>query len=140
MTRDEVTDVVAGWQQALARHDLDAVGQYYAEHAEVDSPLGGSVVGREAVRSVFEAFFLAFPNASFDFEPPLVDDNRVAMTATISGSQLGPFMGLPASGRAFRFTIVCLFDIADGLIARERRVYDFTSLLIQLGTLKARPA
>jgi hypothetical protein len=28
----------------------------------------------------------------------------------------------------------------DGLIARERRYYDFTGLLIQLGVLRSRPA
>jgi len=35
---------------------------------------------------------------------------------------------------------VALFHILrDGLIVRERRIYDFTGLLIQVGVLKAKP-
>jgi hypothetical protein len=30
-------------------------------------------------------------------------------------------------------------DMAEGLIAHERRVYDFTGLLIQLGVLRSKP-
>jgi hypothetical protein len=29
---------------------------------------------------------------------------------------------------------------ADGLIAHERRIYDFTGLLLQIGVLRAKPA
>jgi hypothetical protein len=35
---------------------------------------------------------------------------------------------------------VFLFVIKDGKIHHERRVYDFTGLMIQLGVLKAKPA
>jgi hypothetical protein len=28
----------------------------------------------------------------------------------------------------------------DGLIARERRIYDFTGMLLQVGAIKAKPA
>jgi len=36
--------------------------------------------------------------------------------------------------------MVFLVDIKDGKIQHERRVYDFTGLMIQLGVLKAKPA
>ena len=41
-----------------------------------------------------------------------------------------------------RFTVegVLLFEVGGGLIQTERRIYDFTGLLIQLGVLKSRPA
>jgi len=35
---------------------------------------------------------------------------------------------------------VFLYDLRDGRIAHERRIYDFTGLLIQAGLLKAKPA
>jgi hypothetical protein len=34
---------------------------------------------------------------------------------------------------------VRLFTMRDGRIAHERRYYDFTGLLIQIGILKAKP-
>ena len=32
------------------------------------------------------------------------------------------------------------YTFKDGLIAHERRVYDFTGMLVQIGLLKTRPA
>jgi predicted ester cyclase len=98
------------------------------------------VKGREAVATVVSAFNDAFPKANFEFQPPIVDGHRAASSGTISGTQEGPLLGVPPSGRAVKFWIVFLFDLADGKIVRERRIYDFTGLLIQLGTLKAKPA
>jgi hypothetical protein len=34
---------------------------------------------------------------------------------------------------------VLIFEWRDGKIAVERRLYDFTSLLLQVGVLKAKP-
>jgi hypothetical protein len=33
-----------------------------------------------------------------------------------------------------------MFEMKDGLIVHERRYYDFTGLLIQLGVLRGKPA
>jgi predicted ester cyclase len=49
-------------------------------------------------------------------------------------------MGLPPTGKKFTMPMVFLFTIRDGRIQHERRVYDFTGLMIQLGVLKAKPA
>ena len=49
-------------------------------------------------------------------------------------------MGLPATGRQFKFPVVAVFTLEGGLIVHERRIYDFTGLLTQIGVLKAKPA
>jgi hypothetical protein len=49
-------------------------------------------------------------------------------------------MGLRGTGRKFDIQGVRLMEMRDGLIAYERRYYDFTGLLIQLGILKSKPA
>ena len=55
-------------------------------------------------------------------------------------SDIGGFMGLPPTGKRFTLPIVFLLVVRDGRIQYERRIYDFTGLLIQLGVLKAKPA
>ena len=35
--------------------------------------------------------------------------------------------------------MVFLFEFQDGRIVRERRIYDFTGLLVQIGVLSAKP-
>ena len=46
----------------------------------------------------------------------------------------------PPTGKSFRVPAVFLYDLKDGQIARERRIYDFTGVLMQVGLLKAKPA
>ena len=47
---------------------------------------------------------------------------------------------MPPTQKAFEFPLVRLFTLRDGQIAHERRIYDFTGLLVQVGALKAKPA
>jgi hypothetical protein len=48
---------------------------------------------------------------------------------------------MPGTNRHIEFRMARLLEMNDhGLIARERRIYDFTGLLVQLGVLRAKPA
>ena len=70
----------------------------------------------------------------------LVDDHRAAVAATFNGTDRGGFMGMPATGRRVTIPVVFLYEFKDGKIVRDRRVYDFTGVLVQVGTIKAKPA
>lgn len=70
----------------------------------------------------------------------IVDGNHVAQLLNIEGTDLGGFLGMPASGKPFRLAAVFLHELDDHQIVRERRIYDFTGLLMQIGVLKAKPA
>ena len=70
----------------------------------------------------------------------LIDGDSIAQILTIEGTDDGQFLGLPPTGKSFRVPAVFLYDLKDGQIARERRIYDFTGVLMQFGLLKAKPA
>ena len=140
MTRAEIAALLDHRLAALARRDIAAVMQLHTDDCVVESPLGGSATGHEAIRKVYEAWLAAFPDAEWAVEPPIVDGDRVAQATTVSGSDIGGFMGLPPTGKRFTLPIVFLLVVRDGRIQYERRIYDFTGLLIQLGVLKAKPA
>jgi steroid delta-isomerase-like uncharacterized protein len=140
MSRDEVLDVIARWHDAFERRDLVTYAGLYAENATLESPLAGSVSGREAVTRVTRTLLSAFPDSHFTPEPAIVDDNRATVVSAVTGHHVGEFMGLPPSGKPFQFLLVFNLEFRDGLIARDRRIYDFTGFLVQLGVLKAKPA
>jgi predicted ester cyclase len=73
-------------------------------------------------------------------EHRLIDANQVVEVLTIEGTNVGGLMGLPASGKHFRVPAVFTYELRGDKIARERRIYDFTGMLVQVGVLKARPA
>lgn len=137
--RDDIVALIDKWQLALDNRDAAAFISFYSDSALVESPLGGSVGGREAVRRAFEAFFRAFPDATFLFESPRIDGNEVVVVCSIAGTHSGGFAGLPPSGNPFRFQLVFLLSLRDGLVVRDRRIYDFTGLMVQIGMIKAKP-
>jgi len=52
---------------------------------------------------------------------------------------VGELFGVAPTQRRFRVQGVLVFEFRDGKIAVERRLYDFTSLLVQVGVLKTKP-
>jgi steroid delta-isomerase-like uncharacterized protein len=140
MTRNDVVAVLARRQEAVDQRDWAAFRAIYAADARLESPLAGTVQGPEAIATATDAFFVAFPEAIITAQPPIVDGDRAVVVAEVTGTHVGSIMGLPPSGRAFRLLATFVFELRDGLIIDERRIYDFTGMLIQIGVLKAKPA
>jgi steroid delta-isomerase-like uncharacterized protein len=141
MTRDEILAVIARRAAAWRRLDVETLVADYAPDAVVESPLaGGTTHGLEQIEQVFRTYFTAFPDLGMEEGEILVDGQRAAVMATFTGTDRGGFMGLPPTGRRVTIPVVFLYEFKDGAITRDRRVYDFTGLLIQVGTLKAKPA
>ncbi len=141
MTREEITALFDRRRAAIDRHDALALALDHAADCVLESPMaGGTVQGRGAVEQVSQAFFEAFPDVVSRRERLVIDGDTVVELETMSGTDTGGFMGLPPTGRAFTFPIVRVYALRDGCIAHERRIYDFTGLLIQIGVLKAKPA
>ncbi len=141
MTRAEIVDVLERRADAWRRLDAETLVADYVEDAVIESPLaGGTTQGRDQIRQVFQTYFVAFPDLAMEVDEVLVDDQRAAVMATFTGTDRGGFMGMPATGRHVTIPVVFLYEFKDGKIVRDRRVYDFTGMLVQVGTLKAKPA
>ncbi len=125
----------------MEQRDALALAELYDEECVVDSPTaGGPVAGREAIVQVYEAWFNAFPDAVLTFEHPVIDGHSTAQLLVSAGTGRGPFLGLPPTGKSFRIPMVFLTTMRNHLIVHERRIYDFTGMLVQIGVLKAKPA
>jgi steroid delta-isomerase-like uncharacterized protein len=140
MSRDEITALIGRLLEAFTRRDIDALTQLHAADGVVESPLaGGLASGREAIARVYEALFHSFPDVTLQANEPLIDGKRAVLITRLSGTDRGGFLGLVPTGRTFDVPCVLLFDFENGLIARERRIYDFTGLAVQVGAIKAKP-
>jgi steroid delta-isomerase-like uncharacterized protein len=138
-TRAEILALFKQRQEALDSLDAAGLAMQYTEDCTVESPVGGVHQGRGNVEKVYRAFFEAFLDLETEPTQLLIDGQHVAEVLRVEGTSIGEFMRLPASGKRFQFTAVCVFDLRGCLIAHERRIYDFTGLLVQVGVLKAKP-
>ena len=139
MTREEIVALLDRLQAAVNKTDAEAMAQLYAPDGVVESLMAGTVRGRAAIADVSRAWFAAFPDLVATPDDLLIDGDRVMLVVTMSGSDMGGFMGLPPTGKPFRLPMVRVFTLKDGYIQHERRIYDFTGLLVQIGVLKTRP-
>ena len=124
------------WQ----RRDPEALSMGHAPNGTVMSPIFAKLTGRDAIRESYASLFKSFPDWAFRDDEPLIDGERVAVPFTASATHAGRFIGLEGTGRHCEIQGVLLMDLRDGLIAAERRIYDFTGLLMQCGVLRGKPA
>ena len=140
MTREDLIAMFDRRRAAMADLDARALAADHSEESVCESPMAGTVRGREAIEQVARAFFCAFPDVRSQRDALVIDGDRVVEVETLSGTDTGGFMGMPPTQKAFAFPLVRLYTVRDGAIVHERRIYDFTGLLIQIGVLKAKPA
>jgi uncharacterized protein (TIGR02246 family) len=140
MTRAEVLALFDRRDAAWRRHDAVALAADHAEQGIVVSPTGGVLEGRTEIHHIYEVWFRAFPDLTFTTEDLIVDDDRVALLGRACGTHLGEFFGMTATGRRIEISCVFIYRLENGAIAHERRVLDFTGLLVQVGVLRAKPA
>jgi predicted ester cyclase len=76
----------------------------------------------------------------FKQEELVIEGDRAAEVTSAAGTDTGGFLGLPATGRPFHLPMVILYTFDGPTIVHERRIYDFTGMLVQIGVLKAKPA
>lgn len=96
-------------------------------------------IGRDAILESYRQLFETFPDWDFLGQNLIIDGPRVAQSFQATATLEGEFMGLPPTHRRCQIEGVRLYEMKDGLIQSEKRMYDFTGLLIQIGVLKSKP-
>jgi steroid delta-isomerase-like uncharacterized protein len=139
MTRNEILAFFERRLELWRRRDAAALAADHAEDSLVESPTRAIQRGREAIESVYQLWFTAFPDYQFLQEDIIIDDQRAAVIARIVGTHEGEFFGLAPTRRRFECRVVFVYTVKDGQIVHERRILDFTGVLLQVGVLKARP-
>ena len=140
MTRQQMLDFFERRWEAYEDLDAARLAADYADDAVIESPTAGVHTGREAAERTFRLVFSAFLDLTMSVESLIVDGNSAAALLSIEGTHIGEFLGLPPTGKRFTMPVAIFYQLDDGKIVRERRIYDFTGLLVQIGVLKAKPA
>ncbi len=141
MDRSEILALFTRRESNWRLGDAAALAADHASDGVVVSPTGGVLEGRDEIARVYRVWFNAFPDLVFTNDDVIVDGNRVALLCRVTGTHGGEFFGVPATGRRIEIPMVFVYRFdAGGLIEHERRVLDFTGVLVQVGVLRAKPA
>jgi steroid delta-isomerase-like uncharacterized protein len=140
MDRAELQALADRYIETWQRRNPATLAQYHAADGVVESPMYQTRRGRLAIEEAYRAFFTSFPDATAGVEAVVIDPPRLALFTVVNATHVNEFFGLQGTNRHIEFRNARLFEIVDGLIKHERRIYDFTGVLVKVGVLRALPA
>ena len=125
--------VFARMKEGYARRDAAFIAADYADICTVESPIAGVHAGPAAVERGLQGIFSAFPDIRVHWDDLLISGNRAVSIGRTEGTDTGGLMGLPPTGKPFSVSVVMLYTFDnDSKIVHERRMYDFSRLLLDL--------
>jgi len=87
------------------------------------------------VEAFYRGIFAAFESLQLVFHDVLESGDCVTIRFTLTGTHVGPFMGVPATGRAIALPGLTILRF-DGSVVTERwSCADMLGLLVQLGAV-----
>ena len=92
--------------------------------------------GAEGVKAVIASLRSAYSDFRLQIEHLAVDGDLVWLHMTGSGTNDGPFMGNPPTGRAMRIDVFDLIRVVDGRMVEHWGVPDRLGALLQLGLMR----
>jgi steroid delta-isomerase-like uncharacterized protein len=116
-------------------HDLDGVMHTFGSAPRYDNePMAEHHVGQAAVHAFYSELFQALPDLAIAVEQRYVTEEGILVEVRIRGMHLGPWRGLPGTGRRLDYPLcgIYTFDETDRL-AGERIYYDRATIYRQLG-------
>lgn len=130
-------------REALVREHIDAENRHDVEgtiatfhYPRYDvAPLGAPNDGESAVRDLITGLIMGFPD--FHFEPVVIHhaDKAVIVEGNMTGTQTGPWAGIPPMGGRMAVRVLCIFEFDADRLMCEKVYFDFTTILRQLGAM-----
>jgi steroid delta-isomerase-like uncharacterized protein len=140
MTREAIETLFEQRDLLWRRRDSAGLAKAHADDGVVESPIFGTVRGRAAIENSYAGLFRAFPDSTIDSQALIIDGDHVVQLFKWHATHANEMFGLPATGRQFTIHGALVYLFGNGHIQHERRIYDFTGLLVQIGVLRPRPA
>ena len=99
-----------------------------------NDPLPGQGEGLEGLRGRYQMLIDAL-DPTFTVEDVIAEGDRVVVRWINSGTNVGDFLGIPATGRSFSIAGIDIYRLEDGKLAEHWHVVDMLAHMQQLGLL-----
>ena len=129
--------VEAFLQDVINEHNADHAASYLNPGMQWSGGTVGTVTGSANVAGLFVGVVAAFPDAHITIDDIFGQGDQVVVRVVVSGTQEGPILGIPASGRHVQWDGVDVYRLSDGKISNIWAGDDWTAILNDTGTYKA---
>jgi steroid delta-isomerase-like uncharacterized protein len=91
--------------------------------------------GKDSLKEAITRVSAGLADATMSIDDMIAEGDRVAVRLTSHARQVGPFMGMPPSGKDYTIGEIHIFRIQDGKVAEHWHQADFLGMLRQLGAM-----
>lgn len=89
--------------------------------------------GRADLKAAIDRVAKALADPKFVIEDTVAEGDRVVVRVTASATQVGAFMGMPASGKRYSIGEIHIFRLRDGQLVEHWDQLDAMGMMKQLG-------
>jgi steroid delta-isomerase-like uncharacterized protein len=108
----------------------------HPDFVELD-PMPGQEPGPEGLKGIILYIRSAFPDIEWKVIEDIAEGDRLASRFVWTGTHLGNFLGIPASGNKVTMYGMVFDKLVDGKMLESRILMDIMQLLTQLGAIPA---
>lgn len=124
------------YEDVLNSGDIDALEELAEEDYLENDMLPGQGTGLTGLRDRVTMLKTAL-DSQFTIEDVIAEGDKVAVRWTNSGTHVGDFAGIPATGKNFTIAGIDIHRMRDGKMAEHWHVVDQLTMLQQLGIIPA---
>ncbi|MDE2377137.1 ester cyclase [Bradyrhizobium sp.] len=123
MTRQGTQALIVHLHDIWSTGDTGSIREVYAENFVAHMPKGWGAApsrdGHDGIRRAIERLRAGFPDWCEHIDDMVIDEDKVAVRYHSTGTHLGAFAGLTASGRRVEVDELSIFRIEDGRVAEQ---------------------
>ncbi len=107
----------------------------YTVYLDTADPWEGKTLNHTQFKERLNFSFNSFPDMNFEITSAIQEENYVAITWILTGTNLGPIGDYPATKREIKTKGMTIYHFKDGLISGHTQVFDRITVMKQLGFL-----
>ena len=137
-TEEEMMAARQGMIDAINAHDVAQMKLYFTddivyEFVAQPPPMNG----KEELAAFFEGIFQGIPDFHGTQTRALVSGNIMVTESMVTGTHLGEFSGIPATGNSIQGSVLHIWEFQEDLVKHVTEYLDMASVMVQLGVMPA---
>jgi steroid delta-isomerase-like uncharacterized protein len=114
---------------------MDDMGKYCADNMVDHQLFPGQKPGLAGVKETMTGFRAAFPDLKFTTNHIIADSNMIWAQYTMTGTNMGPMMGMPPTGKSIKIDGMDLIRLENGKCVEHWGYNEHGKMMEQLGMM-----
>lgn len=119
------------------KQNFDQVEKYihpeYTIHLDTADPWEGKTLDHSEFKNRLKFSFNSFPDINFEITSAIEEENHVAITWILTGTNLGKIGEFPPTKKSIKTNGFTIYHFKENLINGHTQVFDRTTVMKQLG-------